>query len=346
MTQFQRTFWMLFGLSLILLILSILGAVAIGAVPLPISLVVSIIGHELWPSSVTPNWSVADSQIVLAFRLPRVLVAAVVGAALAVSGTTLQAMVRNPLADPYIFGISSGASVAAVAVLTLGIGYIGLSVSIAAFLGALTTMAVVYGFAQHHGQVSPLRLILAGVAVGYFLSAVTSYLVLRASTPGMGATAALSWLAGSLGGAKWEHLGVPTFVLLLTTGYLYLHAPILNALASGEETALTLGIDIERIRLRLFIATSLLVGTAVAISGAIGFVGMLIPHMIRMVVGASHQRVIPLAALIGASFLVLVDVISRTIVAPQELPVGLVTAACGAPFFLWLMRRHLHKRHA
>jgi iron complex transport system permease protein len=127
---------------------------------------------------------------------------------------------------------------------------------------------------------------------------------------------------------------------------LYLHAPILNALASGEETALTLGIDIERIRLRLFIATSLLVGTAVAISGAIGFVGMLIPHMIRMVVGASHQRVIPLADLIGASFLVLVDVISRNIVAPQELPVGLVTAACGAPFFLWLMRRHLHKRHA
>jgi iron complex transport system permease protein len=341
----QRTFWMLFSISVILLILSIIVAVAIGAVPLPLSLVVSIISHELWPT-ITPHWSVADSQIVLQFRLPRVLVAAVVGAALAVSGTTLQAMVRNPLADPYIFGISSGASVAAVAVLTLGIGFTGIPVSFAAFIGALTTMAVVYGFAQHQGHVTPLRLILAGVAIGYLLSAVTSYLVLRASTPGMGATAALSWLAGSLGNAKWEHLGIPTLVLFTTTSYLLVHAATLNALATGEETAITLGIDIERIRIRLFIATSLLVGTAVAISGAIGFVGLLIPHMIRMLVGASHQRVLPLAALIGASFLVLVDVIGRIIIAPQELPVGLVTAACGAPFFLWLMRHHLQARQS
>ena len=154
----------------------------------------------------------------------------------------------------------------------------------------------------------------------------------------MGATAALSWLAGSLGGAKWEHLGIPTMVLLGTTGYLWINAPVLNALATGEETAISLGIDLEKVRIRLFVTTSLLVGTAVTVSGAIGFVGMLIPHMVRMGVGADHRYVLPLTATVGACFLVSMDVIGRTIIAPQEIPVGLITAACGAPFFLWMMR--------
>ena len=339
MQRSHQRFWALWSIHVVILVASIIVAVAIGAVHVPLHVVVSIIWHEIWPMHAHLDWSTTDQQIVLQFRLPRVLLAAVVGAALAVSGTTLQAMVRNPLADPYIFGISSGASVAAVAVLTLGIGITGIPVALAAFIGALTTMGLVYGFAQQHGTVTPLRLILAGVAVGYLLSAVTSYLVLRASAPGMGATTALSWLAGSLGGAKWEHLGLPTLVLLGTTGYLCINAPILNALATGEETAISLGIDLERVRLQLFVTTSLLVGTAVAISGAIGFVGLLIPHVVRIFVGADHRRVIPLVAIVGASFLVMVDVVSRIIIAPQELPIGLVTAACGAPFFLWLMRK-------
>ena len=338
MQQYHQRFWSLWGISVAILVISIIVAVAIGAVPLPLPTVIDIISHELWPSLITPHWSMADWQIVVQFRLPRVLLATVVGAALAVSGTALQAMVRNPLADPYVFGISSGASVAAVAVLTLSTSMRGIPVSFAAFVGALTTMVLVYGFAQRHGHVTPLRLILAGVAVGYLLSAVTSYLVLRASTPGMGATAALSWLAGSLGGAKWEHLGIPTMVLLGTTGYLWINAPVLNALATGEETAISLGIDLEKVRIRLFVTTSLLVGTAVTVSGAIGFVGMLIPHMVRMGVGADHRYVLPLTATVGACFLVSMDVIGRTIIAPQEIPVGLITAACGAPFFLWMMR--------
>jgi iron complex transport system permease protein len=336
-------FWMLMAGLSVALVVAIVAAVAVGAVALPFERVVRIIAWHLAPNAVTPDWTPTEAQIVWQFRLPRVLLAVIVGAALSVSGAVLQAVARNPLADPYIFGVSSGASVAAVAVLTLGAAVVGgLSLTAAAFVGALVAMALVYLLAQQGGRASSTRLVLAGVALGYVLSAVTSFLVLRAATPGNSAVASvLTWLAGSLGGAKWEYLGLPSLIVLFGTILLLLQARPLNALLVGEETATGLGVNVERFRLQLFVITSLMVGAVVALSGSIGFVGLMIPHLVRMLVGADHRRVLPLAALSGGVYLVLVDLVGRTLIAPQELPVGIVTAALGGPFFLWLMRRRV-----
>ncbi|MFN8440076.1 MAG: iron ABC transporter permease [Caldilineaceae bacterium] len=333
-------FWTLQIGLLIALVLAILFAVSIGAVKIPLAVTTQVISSHLLPGWVAPVADPTQDQIIWVFRLPRVLLAVVVGAALAVSGTALQAMTRNPLSDPYIFGVSSGASVGAVLVITLGSAVVGgISLSMAAFVGALLSMILVYLLAQQSGRASPMRLILAGVALGYVLSAVTSYLVLRSATPGGGAAAVLTWLAGSLGGAKWEYLGLPSAVVVLTTILLLAQARPLNALLAGDETATGLGVNVERFRQQLFVVTSLLVGVVVAVSGAIGFVGLMIPHLVRMVVGSDHRRVLSTVALLGGVYLVLVDLVGRTIMAPQELPVGIVTAALGGPFFLWLLRR-------
>ena len=333
-------FWPLVIGLLTTLFGAIVLAVAIGAVRVPFSTVVGVILNHLAPGVLPVSWNATDDQIVWVFRLPRALLAMIVGAALSISGTVLQAMVRNPLADPYIFGVSSGASVGAVAVLTLGAAVVGgISLALAAFSGALVTMTLVYVLAQQGGRAAPTRLVLAGVAVGYVLSAVTSFLVLRASGPGQGVGAVLYWLSGSLGGAKWAYLGVPSLVLVVATTALLLQARPLNALLAGEESAIGLGVNVERFRLQLFLITSLLVGVVVAISGAIGFVGLMIPHTTRMLVGSDHRRVLPIATLLGGVYLVLVDLVGRTIIGPPVLPVGIVTAAVGGPFFLWLLRR-------
>jgi len=336
----SRLFWLLLPALILALAAVIILAVGIGAVPIPAAKVTRILVSHLLPGAIPVDWSPTDDQIVWMFRLPRVLLAVIVGAALAVSGTTLQAMVRNPLADPFLFGISSGASLAAVLVITFGSAALGgLSLSTAAFVGAFLTTLAVFFIAQRSGKVVPIRLILAGVALSYVLSAATSFLIMQAAARGggNGAAAALNWLSGSLGGAKWEYLGMPTLVLILTTGLLLLQARTLNTLLLGEESAIGLGVNIERFRLQLFFITSLLVGTVVAISGSIGFVGLLVPHIVRMFIGSDHRRVLPLAAMTGSVFMVLVDLFSRTVLAPQELPVGIVTAVFGGPFFIWLL---------
>ncbi len=336
------TFWILLPVLVILLVVVTILGVGVGAVPLPAEKVARILISHLVPNSMNVFWTPTEDQIVWVFRLPRVLLAIIVGAALAVSGTTLQAMVRNPLADPFLFGISSGASLAAVMVITLGSAAVGgLSLSVAAFLGAFLTTFSVFVLAQQNGRVMPMRLVLAGVALSFVLSSATSFLVMRAAAKGGGNAAAivLNWLAGSLGGAKWEHLGIPALVLMLTTAVLISQSRALNTLLLGEESAIGLGINVQYFRLQLFFITSLLVGTVVAVSGSIGFVGLLIPHIVRMFVGSDHRRVLPLAALGGGVFLVLVDLVGRTILAPVELPVGMVTSALGGPFFIWLMLR-------
>jgi iron complex transport system permease protein len=331
--------WLTIGLSSAL-VLAIILSVSVGAVPLPFEKIIRIILHNMLGLTLG-EWKAVEEQIVWEFRLPRVLLAAIVGSALSIAGAVLQAMVRNPLADPYVLGISSGASIAAVAVITLGAGALGgLSVSAAAFLGSLGAMILVYLLSQQQGRVTPTRLVLAGVAISYILQAFTSYLILRAAQPGNGAVASvLYWLAGSLGGARWQFLGVLSLVLLVTSVWLLARARPLNALLAGDESAVGLGINLERFRQELFVVTSLLVGVAVAISGAIGFVGLMIPHIVRFVVGSDHRRVLPTVALLGAVYLVLADLLSRVVIAPSELPVGIVTAALGGPFFLWLLRR-------
>lgn len=335
-------FWSLILALLIALVIAIVLSTAVGAVAVPFERVLRVIVWNLAPGAVEPTWTPTEAQIVWEFRLPRVLLAGIVGSALAVSGTALQTVARNALADPFVFGVSYGATVGAVLVLTLGAAAMGgVSLSVAAFAGALIATALVYGLAQQDGRTSPMRLVLAGTALSYVLSAVTSYLVLRSATPGGGAAAALSWLAGSLGGAKWAYLGLPALAVLMCTAWLLLRARALNALLAGEESATSLGVNVQAFRLELFVITSLLVGMVVAISGAIGFVGLMIPHLARMAVGSDHRRVLPVVALGGGVFLVLCDLASRVVMAPLELPVGLVTAIIGGPFFLWLLRQRM-----
>jgi iron complex transport system permease protein len=335
------------GLGLLFVGVLIL-SISIGSVPISLLHVANIIvshisqGNLSW-EGINPT----EESIIWTFRLPRVLLAGIVGAALAVSGTILQALVRNPLADPYIFGVSSGASVGAVAVLTFGPAIIiGLSFQMAAFVGALVTMLLVYLLAQQGGNLVPSRLLLAGVALGYTLQAVTSYLVLRSSRPGGGVSGVLFWLAGSLTSATWNDLGFPALILFLTMLLLILQARPLNAILLGEEAATTLGINLVRFRLQLFVLTSLLVGTIVSVSGAIGFIGLMLPHIARFFVGANHRRLLPLVALGGAIYLILVDLLGRILIAPEELPVGIVTAVLGGPFFLWMLYREPRRRSA
>lgn len=316
-------------------------SVAVGSVAIDPGRVVTVILDRVAPWPVSHSASDVEARIIWDFRLPRALLGFIVGAALAVAGAVLQAVVRNPLADPYVFGVSSGASAAAVAVLTLASGAFSfVSVPVAAFLGALATTLIVFMLAQRRGRVTPGRLILAGVAMSYLLSAVTSYLVLRATLPGQSnVSLVLSWLSGSLAAANWSDLGVPAAVLVIATVVLVLLARVLNAFLIGDETATSLGVDVGRMRLLLFIVTSLLVGVVVAVSGAIGFVGLVVPHAMRMVVGSDHRWLLPISALAGGLLLVAVDIVARLLIAPSEVPVGLLTAAIGAPFFLWMLRR-------
>lgn len=319
---------------------AVVASVAVGSVPIAPDRVVSVIASHVLPWHTDTSATAVQAQIIWEFRLPRALLGLVVGASLAVAGAVLQAVVQNPLADPFVFGVSSGASVAAVATLTLAGGlFATVSVPVAAFAGALATTLVVFMLAQRRGRVTPNRLVLAGVAISYLLSSVTSYLVLRASAPGEGVSQVLSWLSGSLAAADWGDLGLPALVLVAATILLVLLARILNAFLIGDETAASLGLDVGRVRLIFFIITSLLVGVVVAVSGAVGFVGLVVPHAVRMIVGSDHRWVLPASALAGGLLLVTVDIAARLILAPSEVPVGLLTAVVGAPFFLWLLRR-------
>ncbi|HEV2123188.1 MAG TPA: iron ABC transporter permease [Chloroflexota bacterium] len=323
------------------LILSITLAVTIGPVEIQPTTVWRIVGTRVlgWESG---EWSRAHEQIVWMIRLPRVLLGGIVGASLAAVGVAMQAMVRNPIADPYILGVSSGAAVGAVLVILFGLGTaFGIyALSLAAFASGLISFALVFALAQRGGQITPLRLILVGVAVSHVLSAITSFLVFR-SPRQEGIQTALFWMMGSLAGAKWAYLAVPATVLLLGTAVLVLQARAMNALVAGEETAVTLGVDTNRFRVLLMTVAALLTGTVVAVAGAIGFVGLIMPHIVRLFAGSDHRKVLPISVLSGAIFLIWVDVLARTVAAPQELPIGIITSFLGGPFFLWL----LHHKH-
>lgn len=310
------------------LVLGALVSLALGAARVPLPEVVRALTGQAEPGPFT--------TIVLDVRLPRVLLAAVVGAGLAVVGTVLQALVRNPLADPYLLGISSGASTGAVVVVVLGVGTV--TMSFGAFVGALAALLVVYSMSRRGGTITTGRLVLAGVAVQYVLSALTS-LMLVTSSETQHLRAILFWTLGGLGQARWHSLMVPALVLLVGLALLMALARPLDLLLVGEEGATVLGLDTARFRAAVFVLASLVTAVLVTASGAIGFIGLMVPHAARMVVGASHRALLPVAALGGAAFLVLADLAARTVAAPEEIPVGVLTALTGGPFFLWLLRR-------
>ncbi|MFE5729463.1 FecCD family ABC transporter permease [Streptomyces sp. NPDC056528] len=310
-----------------------LASLALGSVRVPPGQVLDALTGRAGPSPYR--------TIVLDVRLPRVLLGVVVGAGLAVVGAVLQALVRNRLADPFLLGISSGASAGAVLVLVVGVGG-GITTTLAlpagAFAGALVALVLVYGLARRGGTMTGPRLVLAGVAVSYVLSALTTLILAAAGRPEH-FREALYWSLGGLGSARWDTLVLPAAVLTLGLGVLLALARPLDLLLVGEEDATVLGLDTARFRAAVFVLVSLVTAVMVAASGAVGFIGLMAPHAARLAVGAPHRRLLPVAALGGAVALVLADLGARTVTAPQDLPVGVLTALIGGPFFLWLMRR-------
>lgn len=286
---------------------------------------------------------VTHYQIIWQIRTPRVLLAACVGAGLGAVGVAVQALVRNALADPYVLGVSSGASVGAVAVtVTGGLAAAGVyAVSVGAFLGALVATALVFLAAHSRAGLTPLRLVLTGVVLSFGFQSLMAVLVYL--SPDSEATATLLfWSMGGFGAATWGAL--PPVAAVVLVGVLLLHrsSRTLDVLTFGDETAASLGVDSLRARTGLFVLTALVTGAVVAVSGAIAFVGLVLPHLVRIVVGATHARVLAVTPLAGALFMVWVDLLSRTVVAPRELPLGVITALVGVPVFLALMRRRAY----
>jgi iron complex transport system permease protein len=331
-----RATFLLYALLTAALLAAVTAAVAIGTVTLPAAGVWQVIlGHVVGD---TEGLNPLRNQIVWDLRLPRVLVAAVAGAGLSVIGVSLQALVRNPLADPYMLGITPGASLGAVLVMAIGpVAPHGLGVTGAAFLAAVLTMAAVFLIAQRGGRLTGTRLILAGVSVGYLAVAATSFVQLRTSPNQLAGI--MFWVMGSLAGAAWPDLGLPAIALGLGAAWLLTRGRALNALMAGDDAAAGLGVDVHRLRRQLLVVTSLMTATVVVVAGGLGFVGLMIPHIARLVVGAGHRRVLPTSMLVGATFLVLVDLASRPVDRPNVLPAGIFTAGIGVPVLLWLLRR-------
>ncbi|MGH8930583.1 MAG: FecCD family ABC transporter permease [Egibacteraceae bacterium] len=327
------------GLTVLLVITMVMG-VSLGPVAIRPTTVWQAVGHHLFGLPDTVTWTAAEDNIVWLVRLPRVLLGVVVGGALAATGVAIQAMVRNVLADPYLLGVSSGASTGAAAAILFGVGAgLGASaLSISAFLGALGAIALVFLTARFGGRLTSIRLVLAGVAVAYALSAVTSFLIFASDSP-EGARVVLFWLLGSLTQARWSSLPIAALVVIATLGLLIVWGRRFDALAIGDDTALTLGVSPVRFRVQALAVVALGVGVVVAVSGGIGFVGLVVPHIARRFVGGEHRRVLVIASLVGAIFLVWADVFARVAFQPRELPLGIVTALVGTPFLLMLVRR-------
>lgn len=328
---------LLLGLA-VLLALSCAWSLAFGAAQVPLERVWAILGQHLF--GIVPEVPVNSGQdsIVWQLRAPRVLLGALVGAGLALVGSVLQAVTRNPLADPHLLGVSSGAAFGAVVVVLYLGEFAGLlSLPLAAFVGALASMLLVLAIASRSGRLHSERLLLAGVAVSFVMMA-ASNLLLYLGNP-HAASSVLFWMLGGLGLARWELLWLPALCLALALAVLLGLGRALNALMAGEQSAVSLGLEPRRVRLLVFVVASLLTGVLVSLSGAIGFVGLMLPHVARFLVGAEHRRLLPVAALLGALFLVWVDVAARTWLAPQDLPIGIVTAAIGGVFFVALLRR-------
>lgn len=328
-----------------LLLLSIILGIGLGPVSISFSDVYRVMFHRLsgiFPGQAgsLPDVRESTQNIVWFLRAPRVLLGALIGAALTLSGVGMQAFTKNPLAEPYVLGISSGASLGAVLAMLLGVSVpvLGkLSVSMGAFAGALVSILLVYLLAKSRGSVAPIRLILVGVAVSAMFQAFTNYIVYTAPDDAA-VREATFWMLGGLGSAEWEDL--PLLLCLVPPAFLLMLAlsKSLNAMMMGDSSAITLGVNLNVVRNLLIVVTALLTASSVAVSGCIGFVGLVIPHLVRSVVGPDHRKLIPISTLTGAIFLIWVDVGARMIKPPAELPIGILTAFLGAPLFLWMIR--------
>lgn len=309
------------------LAMTLMCAIGIGAMPIS---VLSMINNDL---------SETQHGVLTLIRLPRVLLAALVGASLAISGAAMQGLFRNPLADPGLIGIASGAALAVAAMIVLigpAAGILGLyGMSIAAFIGGLTTALLIFKFAHLKGSFSVTYMLLAGIAINALAGAGTGLFTYISNDEQL--RTLTFWTMGSLGGALWPSVIVVLSIIVPSTILLVKYAKQLNILLLGEQEARYLGVNTHRLKLVVIMTTALSVGAAVAVSGIIGFVGLVVPHLIRLTVGPDHRLLIPASALLGAILLVIADTVSRTIVSPAEMPVGIITSMIGGPFFLWLL---------
>jgi len=279
-----------------------------------------------------------EELIIFSVRLPRILFAGVVGAVLSLGGVVFQALLRNPLADPYILGISSGSALGAIIGIVSGAGSFYLGIPLLAFCGALITvflLFIVAGGAK--GALTDNTLLLIGVVINAFFSA--AILFFLSIVDSLELHSITFWLMGDLSRASLSEIGVAAFCLIVGFILLYGQARKLNLIVQGEETALHLGVDLERTKPWLLVLTSLIISVVVSLAGIIGFIGIIVPHMMRLIFGSDHRLLLPASALFGASFLVLADTVARVILTPAELPVGVITALCGAPYFVFLLKR-------
>lgn len=336
----SRDLWItgIFGVLALLGSLSI--AVSVGAIAVPLETVWCILINKIAPDTIAVDWSKGHEAIVWDIRFPRAILACFVGAGLAIVGASLQAVTRNPLADPHLLGISAGGAFGAIlALLHTGL-FIGLlTVPLLAFLGSLGATLIVLAVSQFAAATSADRLVLAGVAVSFIVMSAANVLIFLGDP--RATHTVVFWMLGGLGLAQWDQLIYPAVVLLGCGTYLWLKSETLNAMTVGDETATTLGIPVVRFRLTVFVIGALITGVMVAFSGIIGFVGLMIPHIVRLLVGGDYRRLIPISALCGAVFLVWADIIARTIMAPDDMPIGIVTGLIGGVYFVWLLRRRI-----
>ncbi|MDU4960398.1 MAG: iron ABC transporter permease [Sporomusaceae bacterium] len=321
-------------------LLSITVSVAYGPVGIPADIVYAIIGSKLSGQlSAAPSWEQGSEVIIWQFRLPRVLLAGLAGAVLSLIGILLQTLTRNSLAEPYVLGVSAGASAGAVGVIVLGLFSWGggRAVELGACIGAFTAILALVLFAG--GSRDPVRLILVGIGVAAFFSAVTTLIIYLAKNDSQ-LRSAMFWMVGSFASVKWADLGLPAlFALVFFSCALFLHKE-LDLLLLGSDEARKLGVPVHAIQWSLIVMASSLVAVIVAKVGVIGFVGLVVPHIARKLFGVSHRRLLPAAALLGAIFLIWADTIARTCFSPEELPVGVITALAGAPIFISMIRRN------
>ncbi|AMO61492.1 putative ABC transporter permease protein [Mycolicibacterium phlei] len=328
------------GVLAVLTVVSIIVSIVFGAEHIPLGEVWRTVLGRLTGAEVDAGYAV----IIWELRLPRSILAAVVGAGLALAGALMQALVRNPLAEPYLLGVSAGAAVGATAVMTLGVlsGFGVWALSGGALFGAMAATLTVYTVARAQGGLTALRLILSGVVLSSAYMAVSSLLVFTAGDP-HAAESVMFWLLGSVAGATWAKVPLAAAVVAIgLVGALLIHS-WLDAYAAGSDTAASLGVPVRALRNGLFAMQGVLVGVLVAVAGGIGFIGLIVPHAARLIVGATHRAMLPVTVCAGALFLVWVDVVSRELAAPREMPLGIVTGLIGAPVFLFLMGRRRYE---
>lgn len=333
-------------IGLILLGFTLLVCIGVGSVSLPVGDIVRILVHRLpWIGEmVTPDWSVASEQIVLQVRLPRVLLGLLVGSTLAVAGAAFQGVLRNPLADPFTLGVSSGAAVGAAVLIFFGwqFSLIGVfTLPMVAFLAGAATLWIVMWLAKENGKIPIEGLILSGVVMESFLGAVVSFLTAMSKQT---VNEILYWTMGSLSLRGWSYTAILLPYLLLGLLFLWSRAQSLNLLALGERQAAHSGLHVEQTKLMVLLVATLMAAAAVSVSGVIGFVGLVVPHMIRLITGPDYRVLIPLSALGGGIFVMWSDLAARYLLAPTEIPLGIVTAFVGAPFFAYLLYRNKRRR--